>query len=136
VTPPGHPQEEGFSLIEALVALLILGIAAAGLVRAVESHIDSIGGLEQRAAALWVAENALAELALANGAAERQGAPVAMLGRMWQVDVRTRASDDPDLRRVDVGVRPVGSISSLVTLSGFVDRDRPAIAAPSGMAQR
>ncbi|WBY09406.1 type II secretion system minor pseudopilin GspI [Sphingomonas sp. 7/4-4] len=54
--------EAGFSLIEALVALAVLAIAAVGLMRTVESHIDSTRGLERRTAAMWVAENRLAEL--------------------------------------------------------------------------
>ena len=55
-------DEHGFSLIEALVALAVLAIATVGLVRAVESHVDSTRALERRAAAMWVAENRLAEL--------------------------------------------------------------------------
>ena len=54
--------EQGFSLIEALVALAVLAIATVGLMRTVQTHIDSTRGLERRAAAMWVAENRLAEL--------------------------------------------------------------------------
>jgi general secretion pathway protein I len=111
-------DEQGFTLIEALVALLILGVAAAGLVRAVESHIDSIARLEQRAAAVWVAENRLTELTLAE---PDPPSTVDMLGRRWQVRSVTRTSPDPDLSRIDVSVGPPG-VSPLVTIGGFVDR--------------
>jgi len=117
-TPP-PPHEQGFSLIEALVALLILGVAAAGLVRAVESHIDSIARLEQRAAAVWVAENRLTELTLADRDAEI--GTVEMLGRRWQVRTTMRTSPDPALSRVDVAVGPPGG-TAMVTIGGFVDR--------------
>ena len=53
-------DEQGFSLIEALVALAVLAIATVGLMRTVQTHIDSTRGLERRAAAMWVAENRLA----------------------------------------------------------------------------
>ena len=43
-------------------------MAAAGLIRATESHVDSIRGLELRAGARWVAQNRLAELAVPGSA--------------------------------------------------------------------
>ena len=67
-----HGGEDGFSLIEALVALLILGVTTAGLIRAAEAHVDSIRGMERRAAAQWVAENRLVEARLHRHAHERQ----------------------------------------------------------------
>jgi len=117
MTPDGE-TESGFTLIEALVALLILGVAAAGLVRAVESHIDSIARLEERATAVWVAENRLTELALGEASLP---ATVDMLGRRWQVRTMIRTSPDPDLSRIDVAVGPPAA-NPLVTLGGFVDR--------------
>ena len=61
-------DEQGFSLIEALVALAVLAIATVGLIRAVESHIDSTRGMERRAAAMfaWKLDCAAAEVKQAN----------------------------------------------------------------------
>ena len=112
--------EAGFSLIEALVALLVLAIAAAGLVRAAESHVDSIRGLERRAAAQLVAQNRLAELSvpgLPAGPAE-----VEMLGQRWKVAVNEGPTDDPDLARISVAVADERDGGPLVTLDGFRDR--------------
>lgn len=115
------PAEQGFSLIEALVALLVLAIAAAGLVRAAEAHVDSIRGLERRAAAQLVAQNRLAELSVP-GLAE--GPPqVDMLGQRWAVSVRQDATDDPDLARLSVAVADARDPATpLVTLDGFRDK--------------
>lgn len=114
-----RPPQQGFTLIEALVALLILAVAAAGLIRAAEAHIDSIHGLETRAAAQLVAENRLVEL----GLSPRPPMPpeVEMLGRKWRVSVQERPTGDPDLRAVEVAVAPPGEAEPLVTLDGFVD---------------
>lgn len=114
-----HSAEEGFSLIEALVALLILAIATTGLIRAAEAHVDSIRSLEIRAAAQLVAENRLIELGLPGAA----GAPaeVEMLGRRWRVSVAERASEDPDLKAVEVAVAAQGEDEPLVILDGFID---------------
>ena len=100
--PP--PDNAGFTLIEALVALAILAIAAVGLVRAAEAHVDSVRGLERRAAAQWVAENRLAELGLHN--APGQDGAVAMLNYRWSVTTKRAATSDPDLQAVTISVRP------------------------------
>ena len=57
-------SQGGFTLIESLVALVVLAITSVALLSATEAHISRIGGLETRAAAVWVTENYLAELNL------------------------------------------------------------------------
>lgn len=117
-------NDRGFTLIEALVALVIMGIAAAGLLRATEAHVDRVTGLEARAAALWVAENRLAELALADSWPPE----VDMLGRRWRITEHRAPGSDPDLVKVDLAVAEVSPASSgtrqpgsVVMLSGFID---------------
>ncbi|MEO6092051.1 MAG: type II secretion system minor pseudopilin GspI [Novosphingobium sp.] len=118
VTPPG---QRGFTVIEAMVALVILGVAAVGIIRAIEAHVDALHGLEQRSAAQWVAENALAEAALG----VRGTLPVSettMLGSRWSVRISSRRSEDSDLRVATVDVAPAGRTGPpMVTLQGFVD---------------
>lgn len=113
-------DERGFSLIEALVALAVLAIATVGLMRTVQTHIDSTRGLERRAAAMWVAENRLAELE-AGIAAEPQ---VEMLGERWRVVVDRRGTDDPEITRVRINVFPAAEKTPLASLDGFVDGRR------------
>ncbi len=112
--------ESGFTLIEAMVAMVILSVAAVGIVRASEAHIDTLHGLERRAAAQWVAENALAELSL-TGPASVGTTQQAMLGWTWAVTTRAASSEDRDLRQVRVEVRGAGQSAPLVSLRGFVD---------------
>jgi general secretion pathway protein I len=115
------PQEGGFSLIEAMVAMAVLAIAAVGIISAAQAHIDTVRGLERRAAAQWVAENALVEaqagLSDSGGASRDQ----AMLAWHWQVRRVTQSSDDPDMRQVVIEVRAPGEASPTVSLRGFVD---------------
>jgi general secretion pathway protein I len=110
----------GFSLIEALVALAVLAIAAVGLMRTVEAHIDSTRGLERRAAAMWVAENRLAELELGAPSLPKEAE---MLGQRWRIAQTTTRTDDPEILKVRIQV--FGSETSpLATLDGFLDGGR------------
>lgn len=113
---------DGYSLMEAMVALFILAVATVGLTRATQTHIDGVRGLEQRVIAQWVAENRLVELNLEGAAAMPARSTVRMMDRDWAVDVATRATDDPDLLAVDVAVAEAGTTGATVRLSGFVDR--------------
>jgi general secretion pathway protein I len=117
MTRPATPAEAGFSLIEALVALAVLAIATVGLMRTVESHIDSTRGVERRTTAMWVAENRLAEL--------QSGIPgtdqVDMLGQQWRIAVDRRRTDDPEIERIRISVFAGTEQSPLASLDGFVD---------------
>jgi len=110
-------EENGFSLIEALVALAVLAIATVGLMRTVESHIDSTRAMERRTTAMWVAENRMAELQ-ANAPGRDQ---VEMMGQQWRVAVEKRRTDDPEIERVRIQVFAGQEKSALASLDGFVD---------------
>jgi type II secretion system protein I len=97
---PDARCDSGFSrhLIEAMVealALSVLAIATVGLMRTVESHIDSTRGLERRAAAMWVAENRLAELELDPARAR------ASRSRCWASAMARRGGAPPHRRSRD-----------------------------------
>lgn len=123
MTAGGVPAngQAGFSLIEVMVALVILAVAAAGLIRASEAHVDSVRGLERRTAASMVAQNRLAELRLGEPA-RRAGAETEMLGEQWLVEDRLRATDDPGLVAATVLVTARGDSAPLVSLDGFIAR--------------
>lgn len=125
--PPKSSGREGFTLIEALVALTILAIASAGLIRATEAHVDQVRGLQTRTIAQWIAENHLIELELdPTGLVDRTDR-VEMLGRTWDVSVRAGPSEDPDLSTVTVAVSLKGANSSAAVLTGFIDTGRSAV---------
>jgi general secretion pathway protein I len=57
----GH-KNRGFTLIEILVALVVVSISLIAALGAVGTLTDSAGSLRQRSAALWSAENRLAKI--------------------------------------------------------------------------
>jgi general secretion pathway protein I len=112
---------QGFTLVEALVALTVLAVASAGLIRATEAHVDQVRGLQTRTIAQWVAENRLVEIQVGQAVPVARTDRVEMLGRTWDVAVDLGASEDPDLASVTVAVSPAGAGRSTVVLTGFVD---------------
>ncbi|UWQ23145.1 type II secretion system minor pseudopilin GspI [Jannaschia sp. W003] len=113
--------DAGFTLIESLVALAVLAVGATTLLAAAEAHVGTIRGLEDRAAARWVAENHLAALRLG-----LDPEPAArMMGADWTVAAEERPTADPAIAMVLVRVAPVGGPGDGATaalLTGFIDR--------------
>ena len=116
---PASQARAGYSLMEAMVALFVLAVASTALLLATRAHIDSVGGLEDRVTAQWIAENRLTELGLADPAAGQE--QVRMMGRDWRVQVLRRPTDDPDLTAVEIAVSRLGRSDVAARLSGFVD---------------
>jgi len=98
-------RSAGFTLLEVLVALVVVAVAVAALGRAGSQVLDSQAELEQRSWALWVADNALAELQLepAVSTGRRRGA-TDMGGRSWYWETLIQPAPGGDLLRVDVAV--------------------------------
>ena len=117
-----HNGEQGFTLIEVLVALVILAVASAGLIGAAEAHVDSIRAMQSRAVAQWVAENRIAELTVAGEAQPRPYEMVDMLGQSWTVQLARRASDDPELQAMTISVAGAEAAAPLVTMDFFLQK--------------
>lgn len=110
-------DREGYSLMEAIVALFILAIAASGFLMTTQSHIDGVRGLEDRIVAQWVAENRLTELMLGDATPD----VVQSMGVDWRIQVQRRPTDDVDLQALEIVVSRAGSTGSAARLHGFVD---------------
>lgn len=95
----------GFTLLEVLIALLVVAIAVAALARVGSQALDTQFESEQRTLALWVADNQIAELRLEPPASSdrRQGSS-RMGGREWYWDVLVQPTPGEQMLRVDVAV--------------------------------
>ena len=114
--------DDGFSLIEAMVALVVLALAGVALVGTSEAHIRRIAELEDRAIAALVAENRAAELAVGAvrpDATER----VPMMGGTWRVEHDIGETDDPALARITIRVRSEADSRTYARYIAFIDRE-------------
>lgn len=112
---------QGFTLIEVLVALAIVGITLAAGLKAASALTDNAERLALVSAAQWCAENQLVELRLSRqfpGVGEQDFA-CRQLGRDYQGRLLVSPTPNPNFRRVDARIasaegQPLLSISTIL----------------------
>lgn len=111
---PRHPAScgtrtslcSGFTLLEVLVAVLLLGLALTALVRLAGLEARATAQLRESTFAQWVAANALAETRLAEPfppPGRREG-EATMAGRRWRWRLDVQPTDEPSIHRLEVQV--------------------------------
>ena len=114
----------GMTLMEVLVALMIVSVALLGLSRSGALALDTQHQLAQRTWALMVAENVLSDIKLnrAVSPGRRQG-QMTMADQLWSWQAVIGPSPDPAMWRVDVGVFAPERVDEAVVIhTGFVAR--------------
>ena len=112
----------GFTLIEVLIALLIVALAMTAGYRAIASGSNNQRHLEQRTLAGWVAENEMVKLQLGSvqpHIGKTLGQQV-MGGRTWLWQRSISVAADNALRRVSISVTAEGNDGPSATLVAFV----------------
>lgn len=96
----------GFTLLEVLVAVAVLGIAMAAVIAADARYADSAGYLRDRTMALWVAHNRMTEIELAPVWPDIGDSDdtVDMGTGRWHWRAHVQSTPDEHTRRIDVSV--------------------------------
>lgn len=100
-------RAKGFTLIEVLVALVIITVSLAALVMQSGRHVANAGGLHDRTLAHWVALNQITKQQLSGeypGASTRKGS-TEMGQQEWHWRLVVTETEDDSVRRMDVEVR-------------------------------
>ena len=106
-------RDDGLSLVELLVALLVLSIAVIGLFRVMNQATLAGAADRDRSLARIVAQNRAAELALG---LDDLPAQEMLAGRAWEVSV-TQAATGGGFSETTVAVRPAGGGSGAQLLT-------------------
>ncbi len=98
-------RQDGFTLLEVMVALTIVGVAFAGLITAVMQSTGNATLSRERMLSHWVASNVLTELQVMQvwETGNREG-EMTMGGHEWYWEADIQGTPNPNLRRVDVTV--------------------------------
>jgi len=129
----GRASARGFTLIEVLVAVVVLALSLTVLIVSGARNADAASHLHDKMLALWVAHNRLTELELqptwpatgeSNGDAD-------MGQEKWRWRVNVRETEDAHLHRVDIDVVKASepdaksAYASLTTFISDVGRRAP-----------
>jgi general secretion pathway protein I len=99
-------RTRGFTLLEVLIALAILAVSAAAVLRQTQLEVKQQLELELKTYAMWVADDTLSTLY-----AQSQWPPLGRIDNKvvfrdqnWLVTTDVQATPDPLLRKIEVGV--------------------------------
>jgi general secretion pathway protein I len=97
----------GFTLVEVLVALVIVALGMSALLGTMGSSADTAAYLRDKTFAQWIALNHLAEVRLAQNPPSKgtSDGEVEYAGRRWRWSQEVSALDFPGMLRVDVKVQ-------------------------------
>ena len=97
---------QGFTLIEVMVALTIFAFCSVSMHYVLSQSVDNFIKMERNTIGAWIAENRLTELRLQDsmpGAGEEKR-DLQYAGRDWRVQTLVRTTENPQIRRVEVTV--------------------------------
>ncbi len=96
----------GFTLLEVLVALAILALSAAAVLRQTQLGVKQQYELEMKSTALWIADDVLAAVLVQPqwpplGRSEQKQS---FQGQEWVVTTDVQATPDPMMRKIEISI--------------------------------
>lgn len=123
----GGRRVGGFTLLEVMVALVIISLALAGVAGSMGQMIDTANTMRDRTYASWIAQNKITELRLAGvipKAGETSGEEdFANTTWAWSADVSETGIEN--LMKVDVAVSYPGVDDPVRVVTGFIGEPVP-----------
>ena len=112
----------GFTLLEVMVALAVLAIALAAIIKGVGTQVSNQSYLRDRTLAHWVAMNKVAELQIARKWPEAgsETGSATMGPHEWYWKTTVQDTPDPGVRRMDVAVSPTEGGEPVTTLVSYL----------------
>lgn len=123
-------SSRGFTLVEVMVALVIVAVALPAFLTLVMAQLDGTAAIRDRTLAFWVAENEMTRLHLQQRllqdytVPDRDAGEVTLAGLEWRWELETEATEVPGFRQVEVAIAPNRDREAVMArLTGFVRDD-------------
>ncbi|WP_038175437.1 type II secretion system minor pseudopilin GspI [Vibrio pacinii] len=110
----------GFTLLEVLVALAIFATAAIATIRSVSQHLNTLNYLEEKTFAAMVADNQMAKVMLTGQKPSKQKGQEQLASREWFWSVEPVNTAGDMLQAFDVSVATTAKGSPVVTVRSYV----------------
>lgn len=121
---PKISKNLGFTLLEVMIALIVVAIGLSAVVKTASQNAENIRYLRDKTLAHWVAMNKLTDLQVRGQWPDlgSQSEAAMMADKKWYVTVMVSDTMDLQLRRVEIAVREKEELSTpLVVLVGFIE---------------
>lgn len=120
-------RSQGFTLIEVMVALVVVAVALPALVTLVMTQLDGTAMIREKTQAFWVAENQMTRLQLQHRLLpdftlpESANGEIDLSGREWYWLLETEATEADEVQRVEISVyRSANREFAIARLAGFI----------------
>lgn len=112
----------GFTLLEVMVALVIVALALAGVATSMGQMIDTANTMRDRTFASWIAQNKIAEMRLSGDMPEvgESDGEVDYANTTWEWTAEVSETGVENLMKVDVTVFYAGFDEPVRLVTGFI----------------
>jgi len=123
-------DNRGFTLVEVMVALVIVAVALPAFLTLVMAQLDGTAAIRDRTMAYWVAENEMTKLQLRERllqdyrVPDRDAGEVNMAGMEWRWELETEETEVPGFRQLEFSIAPnIDREAVQARLTGYVHDD-------------
>lgn len=120
-------RQRGFTLLEVLVALMVVAVSLAAIASEMVQMIDAATTMQNRTYASWIAHNKITEMRLANVVPDvsTSSGEVDYAGNEWAWRAVVSETGVANLYRVDVTVSFPGEDAIMRPVTGFIGEPVP-----------
>lgn len=117
----------GFTLLEVLIALVILAIGFTAASLTLNASINNIGKLQDKTAAQWVGLNVIAKAQTGMLSLPKNSSPItgsdSMFDTTWFWDLTAQPNEDKTILRITVNVKKEMNSHTLIQLTSYLMAD-------------
>lgn len=115
-------KSRGFTLLEVMVALIIVAFSLTALTASMNQMIDAANTLRERTFASWIAQNKITEMRLANVIPDvsATNGEIEFGNTEWEWRAVVSETGIENFRRIDVSVSHYGADYVVLTVTGFI----------------